>query len=525
MNILNIIFIFCFIILSIGVLVSSFFIYVFFSHSKEKNFKGFKLTIANIIASIFISFIGVMIVPFDILSDYQSDSPSTMGLHFNMDFIWKITMILSVSFYLINIFWLAFYRYSNPFNNDKEDMEYKNRIFAGLKSMMFVVCVSLCILIPGSLFYGGKIRISYKVQTVTPDQLLFAQNKTPTKISNLIELFTFKYRPSKSIAFAAPMIAYGSFLFFIVGAIGMAALPMSLIGIWLKRPKEPKPDEMVVSKIILKEDTLEVIEKLQSLIKNKKEIEKMLISEDADRQVINAKKENYEKGILECQERLIKHEYMRTTNQRRHQIETENPLKYFSALIFGVLGGVMSLAVVIQTVLIPFNEFIVLESLFNYLKKTNLILAIAMYIFISIYLNFCILKGFEVLSFLMPGYLGYNQIKTNKTWLDTWIIITNILIPGSWAVMIYFLKATPDFLSFLRGGQIMNNFVTKIEYFRPFYKYYIFNVLMVIFFIVGIALYFSIGSRKEYLDEKIAEIKQTLKNNQLEYQKRENSIR
>jgi hypothetical protein len=307
----------------------------------------------------------------------------------------------------------------------------------------------------------------------------------------------------------------------VVGAIGMAALPMSLIGVWFKRPKEPKPDEMVVSKIILKEDTLQVINKLQLLIKNKKEIEKMLVGPDGDKQVINAKKQNYQKGILECQERLIKHEYMRTTNQRRHQIETENPLKYFAALIFGVLGGLLSLLVVVQTVLIPFKEFVVLESLFSYLKHTNLVLAIAMYILISIYLNFCILKGFEVLSFLMPEYLGYNQIKANKTWLDTWIIITNILIPGSWAVMIYFLKATPYFLSFLRGGQIMNNFVTKIEYLRPFYKYYIFNALMVIFFVVGIALYFSIGSRKEQLDEKIAEVKQSLKNNQLEFQKRD----
>ena len=525
MDILNIIFLLCFIILSAGVLVTSLYVYVLFSHEKEKTFRGYKFAIAGIITSIFISFMCIMLVPFDILSDYKTSSHSTWGLHFNMDTIWKVIMIMSVITFLMNLFWLSYYRYSNSFSADQTDFELKNRIVAGLKRVFMVAGIAILIIIPLSYVAGGRVRITYKIQSASLEQLLFAQNNGPGNINNEQALMTSMYRPSRSIAMTAPIVAYGSFLLYIIGAFGMAVLPFSLIRIWLKRPMKPKADEMVMSKIILREETLEAIKKLREIIETKSEIEKMNADPNHDKYTVNSKIRNYQKELLECQDNLIKYEQMRTTNQRRHNILNENPLKYYGCFIAGLFSIFFSTLIVLHSFFMIFGYFGVLEGYFNTLQKVGMIPAIVGYILISFYLLSCIVKGYESLSYIMPQYLGYNQMKYNRTWMDTWIIVVNILLPGAWAVMAFFLQAAPNFLSFLRGGQIMSNFVTKIEYIRPFFKYHIFHWVLLTFFFVSIALNISVGLGDEELDLRIAETKGGLKNRQIRYIKENPSYR
>ena len=519
MNILNIIFIFCFIVLSIGVLITSLYVYVFYSHEKEKKFRGLKSMISSIILSIFLSFMCIMLVPFDMLSDFKSESPTTWGLHFNMDLIWKLVMIVSVLTFVANFFWLNYYRYSNPFSPDKNDFEFKARILYAFKQIFIYGGMAVLVLIPASLFYGARVRITYSIQTATPEQFLFSQNHGPAEIDNLTDAITSRYAPSRSVAFTAPIVAYGSFLLYLIGAFGMATLPLSLITVWMKRPRQPEPDEIVMSKLILKEETIDSIKLLKDLIKKKEEIEKMNANPNHDKITVQTKIGQYQKELLICQENLIRYEKMRTTKQRRHDILEENPLNYLAALIAGCFSVVLSMILITHTILIMFNKYVVLETFYGMLQRVGMVTAIIGYVVMSFYLLFCILKGYEQLSFLFPQFLGYNQMKINRTWIDTWLIIANILIPGSWAVTAYFLKATPYFLSFLRGGQLMNSFVTKVEYIRPFYKYNIFYGVMVISFILGLAINLSGSLRKEELLFRLEDVKQNLKTRQIEKRK------
>lgn len=520
MNILNIIFIFCFIVLSIGVLITSLYMYVFYSHEKEKKFRGLKSMISTIILSIFLSFMCIMLVPFDMLSDFKSDSPTTWGLHFNMDFIWKLVMILSALTFVANLFWLHYYRYSNPFSPDKNDFEMKARILFSFKKLFTYGIIATVILVPASFFYGGRVRITYALQTATPEQFFFSQNQESVDIDNQVDYFTSLYTPSKSVGFTAPIVAYGSFLLYLIGAFGMATLPLSLITAWMKRPKQPEADEIVMSKLILKEETNKSIEKLKELIKQKEEIEKMNSNRHHNRVTVRTKIAQYQKDLLICQENLINYEKMRTTKQRRHDILEENPLKYVAYLVAGCISVVMSLILISHTVLIMFNQYVVLETVFGALQRMGLVTSILAYVILSFYLLSCILKGYEHMSFLFPQFLGYNQMKMNRTWMDTWLIIANILIPGSWAVTAYFLKAVPYYLSFLRGGQLMNCFVTKIEYIRPFYKYKIFYGIMLIFFIFGLAVNLSASGGEEELLMRLKKVKEDLKNKEIHERQR-----
>jgi LMBR1 domain-containing protein 1 len=437
-----------------------------------------------------------------------------------MDLLWKLVLVSSVLAFLANLFWLIYYRYSNPFNPNKTDFELKARIIKGLKKVFIYGGIAALILIPASFIYGARVRITYHVQTATPDQFFFSQNQESAEIDNQEDNFTSRYAPSRSVGFTTPMVFYGSFLLYFIGAFGMATLPLSLIMAWMKRPRQPEADEIVMSKLILKEETNESIKKLKKLIQQKEEIEKMNMNENHDKVTIRTKIAQYQKDLLISQENLIRFEKMRTTKQRRHDILEENPLKYVASLIAGIISIFLSLSLITHSVLMMFNKPIVLESIFGGLQSMGMVTAILGYVIISFYLLFCILKGFEDLSFMFPQYLGYNQMKMNRTWMDTWLIIANILIPGSWAVTAYFLKSLPFFLSFLRGGQLMNSFVTKIEYIRPFYKYNIFLGFMVIFFILGIAIKLSGSGSQEELLMRLKNVKEDLKSREIKERKK-----
>jgi hypothetical protein len=299
----------------------------------------------------------------------------------------------------------------------------------------------------------------------------------------------------------------------------MAAMPIKMITYWLKRPRQPDADEIVMSKLILKEETNKSIEELKKLISKKEEIEKLKSNKNYDRITVNTKINQYQKDLLLCQESLINYEKMRATKQRRHDILEENPLKYFASLIAGCFSIFLSLLIITHSILMIFQKYIVLETFFVILQKLGMIPAVIGYVLLSFYLLFCILSGYEQLSFMFPQYLGYNQMKINRTWMDTWLIIANILIPGSWAVTTYLLKALPYFLSFLRGGQLINSFVTKIEYIRPFFKYNIFYVLMVLFFVFGLAVNLSGAGSEEELLVRLQDVKERLKTREIQERK------
>lgn len=519
MNILNIIFIFCFVVLSIGVLITSFFVYIYFSHEKEKKFPGLKTMIACIILSIFLSFMCTMLVPFDMLSDFKSDSPTTWGLHFDMDSIWKIVMVISVTVFVFNFFWLKYYRFSTPFSDQPENFNLKARVIEGFKRLFIVGCIATVVLLPASFFFGGRVRVTYEIQTASPEQFLFSQNHGPIEIENKIGWYTSRYAPSKSVGFTAPIVAYGSFLLYVIGAFGMAAMPVGLINYWLKRPKQPDADEIVMSKLILKEETHKSIEELKKLVVKKGEIEKLKSNPNHDKTTVNTKIGQYQKDLLLCQESLINYEKMRATKQRRHDILEENPLKYFASLIAGCCSVCLSLMIVTHSILMIFGKSVVLETFFGVLQSIGMVPAVVGYVVLSFYLLFCILSGYEQLSFMFPQFLGYNQMKYNRTWMDTWLIIANILIPGSWAITTYLLKALPYFLSFLRGGQLINSFVTKIEYIRPFFKYHIFYVFMVLFFVFGLAVSLSGSGTQEELLVRLKEVRERLKNREIQERK------
>ena len=67
----------------------------------------------------------------------------------------------------------------------------------------------------------------------------------------------------------------------------MASVPSHFFTIWIERPKKPKPEDIVMGDMILKEMTEDSIEKLKDIIETQEEIEETIIeSTETDQEEI-----------------------------------------------------------------------------------------------------------------------------------------------------------------------------------------------------------------------------------------------
>jgi hypothetical protein len=369
-----------------------------------------------------------------------------------------------------------------------------------------------------SYIYGGKVAVSFITQSYTPETLIFSELKRDTSTYIIREtIYKTSLYPKGHVILFSPFIFYGSLLLFILGGFGMATVPVSFIALWFKRPEKPNAENMVVSDMIIRKDTEIGINKLKNLIEKQEQIEEMRQEEDYDKKAVKTKIENHNISIIQVQEMLIQLEELMSSRKKKHNIIDENPLKYLFFLFFGIFSGVISIIIIFHTSLSFFGIHVALEKIFFFLHNSNILFPLFFFVFISIYLLFCTIKGYEKLSELFPQILGHNQMTLNRTWIDTFFIIANIFIPVSWAIICFFLKFCPNFFSFTHASKLLKLFVLNVGYIKTCLDYGIFNSLFVFSFFAGLIITCSTSITKEELDKRIIETKENLKRNQFSY--------
>lgn len=510
-----------FIVMTLIVVVISLYVYIIFAHEKEKPFPGISYVIASLVLSIFLIFMTIMILPLDFISGHQKHKIINWGVEIEMGIIWKFLLFLAVASMMINNFWIRYYRYLDITRENKNDMQIQLRIKkAGIYVGKFLIYIAPIVLL-GSYTIVGMINDPMRSQVVKPNELVFSEVDRWNKKQVVIKYFDYIVRivPSFIIILGAPIIALGATVFNTIGAFGLITVPFNCFNMWIHRPKMPNADQMVMADIILQEASEEAIEKLKDLMELKEDIEEMTEEGRADEIELHNKVAIYQKGVIESQFNLIRFEEMLETKTRQHHILNENPLVYLGALIFGVISSLIAALLFSQNILKMFEHTFLLESVFFFLKEFSIIHSMIGFILFAFYLLFAIMKGFEKLTFMFPEKLGYTLLKTGRTWIDTWMIMLNILIPGSWGILFYFVRQCPNFFSFMYATKIMKFQVINVYYIQWLYTY---NVLPAVFFcavLVSISVNLSTTIKKDELNSRIAETHTSLKNNQQQYQR------
>jgi hypothetical protein len=506
-----------FLFICISTLIFSIYAYIFFSHEKESPFPGIPGAVANIILSIFVSLNIFVVLPLDWINMKELDLTSG-AIDIKLLEIWWWLLIISILLFLGNIFWRKYYNYDNPHRENLKDQEIKVRIKASVLEMFKFGIVLTVVLFFVTYVYGGSIKLPYHVTVTRPDVLIFSnlkrelvseQTSQHLHISNLM--------PGWNSFIAAPFIFYGTLLLFIIGGFGMATVPISFIASYFKKPKKPNAENMVISDILILKDTEKGIRKLKNLIMSQEELEEIKKEGLEEKKIIKTKIENINIEIIQCQEMLIQLEDLMSARMRKHNVINENPLKYLFNLIFGIFSTFISFTIIIHTILSAFKIHVVLENIYFFLYSLSSLYSMFFFVFLSMYMLFCTIKGYEKLSEIFPQKFGHNQMKMNRTWIDTFLVIANIFIPSSWAILAYNLRFVPQFFNMTSASTFIYRFVMNIMYIKIFFRFRIIHVVLVLCFLLGLVITCSTSITTDYLDQRIEETKENLKYQQLEY--------
>ena len=521
MDTLAIIVILTFILLCIAILLFSVYAYIFYSHEKESSFPGSRGAVVNIILSIFCSFFIFTLLPLDWINEaHLNKSNKESHSPLSISNCWAILSISSIFLFLANIFWKKYYNYKNPYRPDKNDPEIGKRVKESLLEMLKYGAILSFLIIFASFVYGGKVQLTYSISMYKPDMLTFS-NLSRVAFSDQIVDYDIKsnFTPGWKVILSSPFIFYGTFMLFIIGGFGMATVPVGFIASWVKRPQKPNAENMVISDLIILKETEKGINKLKDLIQAQEDLEEIRREGYESEEIITTKIENIDIETIHCQEMLIKLEELLHTQKRKNNPLKENPLKYLSYLLFGIFSAVVSIIIVVHTILSAFHIHNCLENVFYFLLKQNLLFPHMLLMFLSVYMLFCTIKGYEKLSELFPHTFGHNQMQLNRTWIDTFLIIANIFIPSSWAILAYFLRFTPQFFNLTSAATFISRFVLNVQYIKIFFSFRILHGLLVICFMLGIVLNCSLSITVEELDQRVYEAKESMKYHQLESQK------
>jgi hypothetical protein len=523
MNLLAIIAIVSILVLIFGFLAISFHIYVFFSHEKEQIFPGSNYAMASIIISIFLSFIILLLLPIDFVTGDPFVNRNSIGLSVNNFGILNTIIYISIFTTLSNLFWLKYYRYHNPYNEDKEDIEIETRTKSAVIFIGKIILGIFIILIPASFIFGGRIVRPYLVKEYAPRILRFSDIQANTFNDDVSKYsYTLKISPDLNIIISGPFFFFGYLIFYIIGGFGMSTIPLNCFSAWIHRPRKPEAEHMVMGEMILREMTEENINTLKDLIETEEEIDEIRMDPNHDRVALRVKIDTLQSEIISVQKNLVLFEETFDLKNKNHNILNENPLKYLGMLILGFISGAFSILLYTSRPMARFFKTSPIEKIFFFAAHFNNLYALLLYMVLAFYSLYSIFRGFETLCYFFPKYLGYNQIQEKRTWMDSWLVLAIFMVPSAICVNSYFISICPNFFAFTENGITFKQFIFNLEYIYYTSHFMIFLMMFTCSFGLGIIWNFSKGISKDILTVRIEETKNKLKNNQLKFKKENN---
>ena len=477
-----------------GMFIASFLIYTYYAHDQEKPFPGSRYAIGCVVFSLFMSLFNIMIIPFDFITGDKLSNPNSIGIDIDIDYVFAFSIILSLLSFVLNFYWLKYYRYFNPYNENPEDMEIDKRrkfayIFIG---KMIGGCFA--IILPMSFIYGARMKLGFTLVTHLPNKLRFSEvGSSENIIYGHFEKHSAIFTPALLNSLLAPLVFVGGFVFYIIGGFGMATVPLKFFTIWVKRPKVPDPEDMVTSDIILREMTEKSIDALKQIMETQEEIDEARQMPGHDVGALRIKIDTLMREKVAVQKDLVLFEEIYEIKKKNHNILDENPLKYLAALVTAIFSLIFSIILIAHALLSMFDKFFILEGILFKLHHLNIIYGIVAYLIISFYSLFVVLQGYESLCQSFPDYLGYNQMHPDRTWLDTWMIVSNLLMTSSIIILSYNVKYCPNFFAFTYSSRFLKIHTLNIEYNKILFDYKILKTFHLLAFFIGIILNSSKG--------------------------------
>jgi LMBR1 domain-containing protein 1 len=287
-----------------------------------------------------------------------------------------------------------------------------------------------------------------------------------------------------------------------MGGAGMSFYPLALIKAFTNRPTRPEAEEHVLSKKILLEMNQMLIDKGRAAYEGRDELDiNPKINPIEKKMKLVVLKEQVE----EMKKSLTDFEEVFLVFKEQDNIVDSNPLWYLLSLIAGLIFLIFSLLFLVHTLLCTQGFFIILEMFFSAFLWINIFVSLLMFMILSLFSGLAITKGSFLISKMMGSLLGVAPFKVNATWTDSFLFNNNVLLLSFLGQIVYLMRFAPNYFRFLAAELIFNKIITQISLCQAIYKFFIFEYLFLICYVIGLFSAFFIKSGKEVLQEKVKE--------------------
>lgn len=445
---------------TIGCFFVSLYIYVHYAHIKERDFIYSSIYKAFIIMGFTIPAVVLFIIPIDKLckTDMRRND---FGFEFDLELPMKISMFFLLFCFFANIFARIFY-------NQSLNVGLRTRFFrAGRVTLLSVLAYLVMMAFTYFLYNNGIIF--------------------------------------RTTLVLGPFLLIGSFLFSVIGGVGLAALPLRFFQSLKDVKNRPTAEEIVLGKQVLLEENKRILKLASSVNDLQVEIEVTSHSnrKEAAMKKVTARERSEQVRIEYTLFDEFYRSYKESLPSKDRQIVTE-----FSNFFIGLGGSLFSVYIFLGVIAGIFG----FHDLLDYpLENTNIFIASTLFLTLSLYMVSCMVKGIGLLSNILLKYMETYEFRINGTWSDTFLMSLNVLFVAVLGQICFFSRFLPKFMFETVWSIVMKNIVKNVNGLNLLYNIKFFEIIFIVSFVM--ALLWSVNNPRnsqkiqDRINEKIRRLK------------------
>lgn len=411
-----------------------------------------------------------------------------------METVWKYFSIVLIALVLIIVFAMGYY-------GNKSAETIVARLVSASTSFL------ICLLVYGGLtaivyFLAGTLYFTFPYKVAQATALRLSDEQITWTVSQSDYSRTYQATTAFILCLLTPLCLLAALLFGIFGGAGMSLLPAELIISYFSQPTKPSAEEYVLSKKILLLSSERILGKIREAYDIRKDLDLNPIANPVEKKmklkILNDK-------VTEMKTELAEFEEVFLVFKAQDNIVDSNPLVYLGQLAAGIIFLLISITFVVHTFLSLKGVFVILDSIFNGLASVGSLLAIIVFLIVSVFIGMAILKASIKLSGLTSVLTGVLPFKLNATWTDAFLLNDLILLLSLLGMVLYFSQFCPLFLRFTASSLVFARVIMNISFVNFIFNYMIPQYLYMAFFLIGVILLIFNKSAKAILDEKVKE--------------------
>ena len=470
------------IIVGIVLLISNFYILLYFSHPDDRtSCRGWFLKILVIIG-LTLAWFQVLLLPLDV------NNIRTFGSGLNMKVLWYI-LYISIIIYVLILFPIS----SSLYEADDDwtcGEKFQHAIswfivyiifFGGLSLVLYFTIGEVDLPIHSiSCNYNSFVNISSTIDLSSINNLdVLANINRDDKIELKINFIIY------SIAILT-FVSWIVFSFF--GGIGLAAIPLDFFYSFFTRPRSMSGRNLKKRKDLL----LTELEDLKELGNELNDMEQRGANR---RWFLSGEKRRYNNKKHEFTARyaLAEEEFHIVNASAESRIKNNLVvLCYYCLIPFGIIASILTILWIIQFSCSYFYikngrpGYPFLSYLLIFFQDNDVsFLSFFFFAILCLYLLFCLIKGNFKFGVRILCCWSLHPMKKDKTYMNSFIFNVSLILLGSCAITQFCTDALYDYVSFTDIDSLFNVMIKNLKFFSIFYKYHIFQYIFFGIFIIS----------------------------------------